>query len=148
MLIVGGGATFNALTNIHPVACMFILPLSVLGFTGLSGQGLRATFIVDYVHTACVLIIALYFCFKAYATGDVLGSISKLYDGVVEAGKLNPVAGNQDGSYLTIRSHSGALFLGVQIISAFATVFIDQGYWCKAISSSSTAVCVTLSATC
>jgi Na+/proline symporter len=60
---------------------------------------------------------------------------------LVEAGKQYPVEGNLDGSYLTFYSKTGLIFMIINLIGNFATVFNDQAYWQRAIASQpSTAV--------
>jgi hypothetical protein len=39
------------------------------------------------------------------------------------------VPGNQDGSYLTMKSNQGLVFGAATILSGFSGVFCDQGYW-------------------
>lgn len=39
----------------------------------------------------------------------------------------SPVVGNQDGSYLTMKSNQGLVFGAASILSGFAGVFCDQG---------------------
>ena len=52
-------------------------------------------------------MVLLTFAFTAYATSKQLGSPGKVYDLLVAAAQKHPVAGNQDGSYLTMRSKEG-----------------------------------------
>jgi len=70
------------------------------------------------------------------------------------AAKAHPVEGNAGGSYLTMRSHDGAIFFVINIIGNFGTVFLgkfpeefkkhalvtdtmlDNGYYNKAIAAS------------
>jgi Na+/proline symporter len=77
----------------------------------------------------------LTFAFTAYATNAQLGSPSKVYDLLVLAAKAHPVDGNQDGSYLTMRSREGAIFFVINIVGNFGTVFCDNGYYNKAIAA-------------
>lgn len=89
--------------------------------------GIKATFLTDYVHTVIILVIIFMFAFTAYATSKELGSPSKVYDLLTEAAQRHPVAGNQDGSYLTMRSQEGAIFFVINIVGNFGTVFLDNG---------------------
>ncbi|GFP59402.1 probable urea active transporter 1 [Trichoderma asperellum] len=134
MLITGGAATVNALTGMHGVAAIFLIPIPVVAYT-VSG-GLKATFITDYIHTFAVLIIIMIFALKTYATSDVLGSPSAVYDLLVKAAQAHPVSGNRDGSYLTMRSQGGAIFFVINIVGNFGTVFLDNGYYNKSIAAS------------
>lgn len=133
MLIVGGAATINALTGVHAVAAIFLMPIPVVAYTFVGG--LKATFITDYVHGCAVLIIIMFFAFNAYTTSDVLGSPAAVYDLLVDAARAHPVAGNKDGSYLTMRSQGGVVFFVINIIGNFGTVFLDNGYYNKAIAA-------------
>ena len=55
------------------------------------------------------------FALTAYATNVNLGSPAKVYDLLVEAAKTHPVEGNEQGSYLTMRSKEGAIFFVINI---------------------------------
>ncbi|KAF5011098.1 hypothetical protein FDECE_2780 [Fusarium decemcellulare] len=133
MLIAGGAATVNALTGMNTIAAIFLLPVGVVAYTFIGG--LKATFITDYIHGAAVLIIIIIFALTAYASSDILGSPSAVYDLLVEAAKSHPVSGNEDGSYLTMRSQGGATFFVINIVGNFGTVFLDNGYYNKAIAA-------------
>lgn len=63
-----------------------------------------------------ILVIILIFAFTAYTTNVNLGSPAKVYDLLVQAAKAHPVAGNQQGSYLTMRSKEGAIFFVINIV--------------------------------
>jgi len=65
-----------------------------------------------------------------------LGSPGAVYDLLGKAASAHPVAGNADGSYLTMRSQEGAIFFIINIVGNFGTVFLDNGYWNKAIAAS------------
>ena len=82
---------------------------------------------LTYNSTVMLLIIIFVFAFTAYATNGYLGSPGRVYDLLVEAAKNHPVAGNQDGSYLTMRSQEGAIFFVINIVGNFGTVFCDNG---------------------
>ncbi|KAK9383082.1 Sodium:solute symporter family-domain-containing protein [Kockiozyma suomiensis] len=134
MLLTGGSATVNALTGMHPVAACFLLPLGVIIYT-LFG-GIRATFLTDYIHTVVILVIILVFTFSTYATNADLGSPGKVWELLQTAALDHPVSGNAEGSYLTMRSKEGAIFFVINIVGNFGTVFLDNGYWNKAIAAS------------
>ena len=74
-----------------------------------------------------ILIIIFIFAFTAYSTNVNLGSPGKVYDLLVQAAKAHPVAGNAEGSYLTMRSKEGAVFFVINIVGNFGTVFCDNG---------------------
>lgn len=83
-----------------------------------------------------VLIIIIIFSLTAYASSDVLGSPSAVYDLLVNAALDHPVQGNKDGSYLTMQSREGAIFFVINLVGNFGTVFLDNGYYNKAIAAS------------
>lgn len=134
MLLTGGSAVVNDLTGMNTVAACFLLPLGVIVYT-LFG-GIKATFLTDYVHTIVIIVIILTFAFTVYATGDKLGSPGKVYDLVRAAAQAHPIEGNAGGEYLTMRSKSGGIFFVINLVGNFGTVFLDNGYWNKAISAS------------
>lgn len=134
MLIVGGSATVNALTGMHTVAAIYLLPVGVVAYTLVGG--LKATILTDWIHTFILLVIIIIFALTAYASSDVLGSPGAVYDLLVSAALDHPVDGNKDGSYLTMRSKEGAIFFVINIVGNFGTVFLDNGYYNKAIAAS------------
>ncbi|KAI2782172.1 Na+/solute symporter [Daldinia loculata] len=134
MLVVGGSATVNALTGMHTIAALYLLPVGVIAYTMVGG--LKATILTDWIHTFILLIIIIIFSLTAYASSDKLGSPSAVYDLLVEAALNHPVEGNAQGSYLTMRSKEGAIFFVINIVGNFGTVFLDNGYYNKAIAAS------------
>ncbi|KAJ6286794.1 Sodium:solute symporter family-domain-containing protein [Bipolaris maydis] len=134
MLLTGGSAVISSLTGVPTAAACFLLPLGVVVYTMFGG--IKATFLTDYVHTVILLIILLIFAFTTYATGDRLGSPGAVYDRLQELASTTPVPGNAGGSYLTMRSKEGAIFFVINIIGNFGTVFMDNGYYNKAIAAS------------
>ncbi|KAL8658044.1 MAG: hypothetical protein Q9226_001333 [Calogaya cf. arnoldii] len=134
ILLTGGSAVVTSLTGMPTAAACFLLPVGVVLYT-LFG-GIKATFLTDYVHTVVILVIIMTFAFTAYATNVNLGSPAKVYDLLVEAAKAHPVEGNEQGSYLTMRSKEGAIFFVINIVGNFGTVFLDNGYYNKAIAAS------------
>ena len=134
MLLTGGSAVVNDLTGVNTVAACFLLPLGVIVYT-LFG-GIKATFLTDYVHTVVILVIILIFSFTTYATSNVLGSPSKVWEILTERAQSSPLQGNAGGSYLTMNSQSGGVFFVINLAGNFGTVFLDNGYWNKAIAAS------------
>ncbi|ORY16645.1 urea active transporter [Clohesyomyces aquaticus] len=134
MLLTGGSAVVHSLTGVPTAAACFLLPVGVVLYTMFGG--IKATFLTDYAHTVVILVILLMFAFVTYATNDVLGSPSKVFDLLVKAAKTHPVEGNAGGSYLTMRSKEGAIFFVINIVGNFGTVFCDNGYYNKAIAAS------------
>ncbi|QKX57670.1 uncharacterized protein TRUGW13939_04788 [Talaromyces rugulosus] len=132
-LLLGGSAVVTALTGINVYAAVFLIPLGVCVYVVLGG--LRATFLCDYSHTVIMLIIILYFMFSVYSTNDLIGSPSAMFDLLQTAAMKRPIDGNQDGSYLTMKSNYALIFGVIQLCSGLGTVFLDQGYWQRAIAS-------------
>ncbi|TYJ56314.1 hypothetical protein B9479_003005 [Cryptococcus floricola] len=133
MLILGGSATVTSLTGMNTVAACFLIPLGVSIYV-LTG-GMRATLIADYSHTLVLYCILISFGLVAYATSPMIGSPSKMWEMLQTASTNNPIAGNAQGSYLTMRSKSGIIFGVLNIVGNFGTVFNDQAYWQRAIAS-------------
>ncbi|KAJ5341511.1 hypothetical protein N7541_010635 [Penicillium brevicompactum] len=134
MLLTGGSAVMTSLTGVPTAAACFLLPIGVVLYT-LFG-GIKATFITDYMHTVVILVVIFLFAFSAYATNAELGSPSKVYEALVAASQRHPVEGNAEGSYLTMRSKEGGIFWIINLIGNFGTVFLDNGYYNKAIAAS------------
>lgn len=134
MLIVGGSATVSAITGMNTIAAIYLLPISVVAYTMVGG--LKATFLTDWIHTFILLIIIIVFALTTYATSDSLGSPAAVYNALVSAAERHPVAGNAQGSYLTMRSTEGVIFFVINIVGNFGTVFLDNGYYNKAIAAS------------
>ena len=125
MLLTGGSAVVTSLTGVPTAAACFLLPIGVVLYTIFGG--IKATFLTDYVHTVMILVIIFIFAFTAYSTNVNLGSPSKVYALLQQAAAAHPVAGNAEGSYLTMRSKEGAVFFVINIIGNFGTVFCDNG---------------------
>lgn len=134
MLLTGGSAVVTSLCGVPTAAACYLLPIGVVLYTMFGG--IKATFLTDYVHTVMILVILFIFAFTAYATGDALGSPGAVYDALVKAADRHPVVGNAEGSYLTMRSQEGAIFFVINLVGNFGTVFMDNGYYNKAIAAS------------
>lgn len=149
-VLLGGAAAINALTGVSstflseeiPVlslislsvyASLWLLPLSVAAYT-LRG-GLRATILTDYLHTAIILVVILIFWFSVYASGDKIGSPSKMYDLLIVAQKRNADAPTKDNSYLTIRSLGALKFAILSILEYTGVVFLDNSFHQKGIAA-------------
>ncbi|WBW72173.1 plasma membrane urea transmembrane transporter [Schizosaccharomyces osmophilus] len=133
MLLCGGSATIASITGMNTVAACFLLPVGVIIYTIFGG--IKATFLTDYIHTIIILVILIMFSLSAYSASDKIGSPGKLYDMLKAAGDSHPVEGNAEGSYLTMRSREGAIFFIINLAGNFGTVFVDNGYWQKAIAA-------------
>lgn len=125
MLLTGGSAVATSLTGMPTAVACFLLPVGVVMYT-LFG-GIKATFLTDYVHTFAILVIIFIFAFTAYGTSPILGSPSAVWELLQKAALEHPVAGNAQGSYLTMQSKEGVLFFVINVASKFGTVFYDNG---------------------
>ncbi|KAL8715226.1 MAG: hypothetical protein Q9220_001184 [cf. Caloplaca sp. 1 TL-2023] len=132
-LLLGGSAVVTSLTGMNVYAAIFLIPLGVCVYVVLGG--LRATFLCDYSHTLILMVIILYFMFAAYATNEQIGSPAEMYRLLKAAAVKRPVVGNQDGSYMTLKSNFALVFGVIQLCSGSGTVFLDQAYWQRAIAS-------------
>ncbi|KAL1757356.1 hypothetical protein FB107DRAFT_209319 [Schizophyllum commune] len=130
MLILGGSATVTDLTGMNTLAACFLIPVGVAVYVVVGGM--RSTLLCDYTHTTALFIIILFFVFTVYVTSPKIGSPARMHELLSIA---PPVAGNAEGSYLTMRSKNGLIFGVINIIGNFATVFQDQAYWQRAIAS-------------
>jgi len=118
--------------------------------------GLRAKFLADWVHVVVMFIILIIFIWTVYVktlgtdliwnglqtvanyTPDQCRSAffsapSSFYSPGTYA--CGPVAGNSNGSFLTMLSSNGTIFGILQIFSNFGTIFVDQAYWQSAIAA-------------
>ncbi|THH08605.1 hypothetical protein EW146_g8939 [Bondarzewia mesenterica] len=120
-LLLGGAATVTALTGMNTNAACMLLPVGIAIYVIFGG--LRATFICDWSHTVILFTIIYIFIFRVYATSPEIGSISRMYALLKQAGIDTPVAGNKDGSYLTMKSNGGLVFGAATILSGFSGVF-------------------------
>lgn len=94
-------STYSIRSGIHIIAATFLLPVGVVLYTFVGG--IKATFLTDYFHTFVITIIICFFTIKAFLVPEI-GSPGGLYDLIVQVGKDHPVAGNHDGSFLTMTS--------------------------------------------
>ena len=81
------------------------------------------------------MVIILYFMFSVYTTNAQIGSPAAMYQLLKDAAVKRPIAGNQDGSYVTMKSNFALVFGVIQLCSGSGTVFLDQAYWQRAIAS-------------
>ncbi|KAJ6126603.1 hypothetical protein N7523_002215 [Penicillium sp. IBT 18751x] len=132
-MLLGAAAVITAVSGMHIIAATFLLPVGVTVYTFVGG--IKATFLTDYFHTAIIMIIACYFSIKAFSS-DQVGSIGNLFELVQAAAQRHPVAGNQDGTYLTMKSKGAILFGILHICSNFGLVIMDTSYFIKAFSAS------------
>ena len=134
MLLTGGAGVIEFLTGAPTAATVFLFPIGVVIYT-LHG-GIKATFITDYINTLVFLIIIFAFAFTTYASNSILGSPGRLWEILTNLATERPLEGNAGGSYLTMRSQGGGEFFVINLIGNFGTVFLDNGYYNKAIATS------------
>ncbi|KDQ57453.1 hypothetical protein JAAARDRAFT_193782 [Jaapia argillacea MUCL 33604] len=140
-MLLGGSAVVTALTGMNVYAAVWLIPVGVTVYVVLGG--LRATFLCDYTHTGKIDsffvssrdTIMLYFIFTVYSESPQIGSPSEMYRLLQTAAVKRPVAGNTHGSYMTLKSNFALIFGIIQLCSGSGTVFLDQGYWQRAIAS-------------
>ncbi|KAI0595332.1 Sodium:solute symporter family-domain-containing protein [Biscogniauxia sp. FL1348] len=131
-LLVGGSTLYSAVTGMSRDAACFLFPIGVIVYTIFGG--IKATFITDWVHTVIIYVIMLLFLFVVYVSSDIVGSPRQLYDLLTEAANLHPVAGNEAGSYLTMKSDNGA-YIGLIFIGAGFAAAVDSQLFQKAIAA-------------
>ncbi|SAM83714.1 probable DUR3-Urea permease [Ustilago bromivora] len=129
-LVVGGSAVASTLTGIPTLAAIWLIPLGVACYVLVGGM--RATLFADYTHTVGLLIIIFYFFFKVWCTSTTIGSVTEM---VKLLSTSNTIHGNAFRSPLTFRSRGGLLFAVINIIGNLGTVFCDQSYHQRSISS-------------
>ncbi|KXH68614.1 sodium symporter family protein [Colletotrichum salicis] len=134
MLLTGGSAVIQNLTGAPVAASVFLFPIGVVVYT-LFG-GIKATFITDYINGLVILVIIFIFAFTVYSTNQLLGSPGRVWEILTELAAERPLAGNSGGSYLTMRSQGGIEFFIINLCGNFGTVFLDNGYYNKAIAAS------------
>ncbi|KAF9875441.1 urea transporter [Colletotrichum karsti] len=134
MLLTGGSAVIQNLTGAPVAASVFLFPIGVVVYT-LFG-GIKATFITDYINGLVIIVIIFVFAFAVYSTNEILGSPGRVWEILTELAAERPQAGNAGGSYLTMRSQGGVEFFIINLCGNFGTVFLDNGYYNKAIAAS------------
>lgn len=139
------------MTGINKDAACFLFPVGVVIYT-LAG-GIKATFITDWVHTVVIYVVMLTSIFVVYTASDVIGSPGQMWELLREASVLHPVAGNAQGSYLTMKSEGMLLktryrmistdfqiqeggYIGLVFVGAGFAAAVDSQLFQKAIAAS------------
>lgn len=73
---------------------------------------------------------------QTYATSDLIGSPSKMYDLLVDAQSRNQDAATHEHSYLTIRSLPALKFAILSVLEYTGVVFLDNSFYAKAVAAS------------
>ncbi|VEU23446.1 DEKNAAC104637 [Brettanomyces naardenensis] len=131
-LLVNGSSVFSQMAGINREACCVLMPLFVVLYTLIGG--IKATFLTDWVHVVIIFVVTLMFLFKVYVTSPYIGSPGKMWELLVEAGNMYPVAGNLDGSLVTFTSVSGGLF-GLILFGTGWAAAVDSQLFQKAIAA-------------
>lgn len=106
-LLVAASTAVSSLTGMNIIASTYLLPTGVAVYTYFGG--LRATFLTDYLHTFIVMIVVVWITLKIITINEI-GSLSALYDIIRKLPSEGSIAGNHDGSYLTMTSKNSILF--------------------------------------
>jgi Na+/proline symporter len=61
-MVVGSATSISALTGMSVVASVYLLPLGVAVYTYF--DGLKETFLTDYVHTFVIMVILVWFTIR------------------------------------------------------------------------------------
>lgn len=160
MLLLGGAATVQALTGMDYRIAAFLIPWGVILYT--ASGGLQATFLASYIHTVIIFGVLITMVFvvyvQVYSSDQIYQFLNNTVSFTTEEcqkwyshnGTVNstfyvqgqyscgPVAGNEQGSYLTMLSSGGLMFGIINIVGNFGTVFVDQSYWQSAIAAKPT----------
>lgn len=96
-----------------------------LSKSGRYTQLTSSRFLTDYFHTVVILIVGCYFSVKAFTYPEI-GSIGRLYDLVKAASERHPVAGNEQGTYLTMTSKDAILFGILHLCANFGLVVVSN----------------------
>jgi hypothetical protein len=97
--------------------------------------GLKATFLTDYLHTAIALILIIYFTLTTL-THDAVGGLGGLYDKVMATASENIIAGNYEGSLLTMKSIDSIIWgLILKFGNLALVVMVRMDSRCKFVSS-------------
>ncbi|KAF9038370.1 Na+/solute symporter [Hymenopellis radicata] len=131
-VLLGSSTTIHTLTGMPIEAVMFLTVTSIILY--VRSGGVRASFVMDYLHTMIMFIIIWVLCFTVYTKGDELGSPGAIWDILRDVPVLK--AGNFKNSYFTMRSNQGIIFGANNLVGGSSAVFCNQAYWQRAISSS------------
>lgn len=80
------------------------------------------------------MILLCWFTIKVITMAEI-GSIGQFYDMALQMSKERPVDGNYNGSYLTMSSRESVIFGVIHIVTNFAIVIMDTGFWQKGFSA-------------
>lgn len=151
-MILTGSQLIYGISGMHFVAATILIPLggkrlpdtskldsnntvdigrTVVLYTAVGG--LKATFLTDYLHTAIALILIIYFTL-ATLTHEAVGGLGGLYDKVIATASENIIAGNYEGSLLTMKSLDSiiwGLILKFGNLALVVMVRMNLRFWCS-----------------
>lgn len=151
-MILTGSQLIYGVSGMHFVAATILIPLggkrlpdtskldsnntvdigrTVVLYTAVGG--LKATFLTDYLHTAIALILIIYFTL-ATLTHEAVGGLGGLYDKVIATASENIIAGNYEGSLLTMKSLDSiiwGLILKFGNLALVVMVRMNLRFWCS-----------------
>lgn len=136
-VLIGAAAAINSIADVNIYASLFLLPLAVAAYT--LRAGLRGTILADYLHTVIILIILFVLALVTYATSDLIGSPSRMWQLLQEAAARAP-SENYAGSYLTLKSRGAIRFGWLSFLEYTGVVFNDASFSQKAIAAALSAV--------
>ncbi|KAI1500810.1 Sodium:solute symporter family-domain-containing protein [Biscogniauxia marginata] len=131
-MILTGSQLIYGVSGMHFVAATLLIPLGVVLYTAVGG--LKATFLTDYLHTLVALILIIYFTF-ATLTHDAVGGLGGLYDKVMATASENFIAGNYEGSLLTMKSREAIIWGLILKFGNLALVVMDTAFWQKSFAT-------------
>ncbi|KAL7924614.1 Sodium:solute symporter family domain-containing protein [Trichoderma austrokoningii] len=131
-MILTGSQLIYGVSGMHFVAATILIPLGVVLYTAVGG--LKATFLTDYLHTAIALILIIYFTLSTL-THDAVGGLGGLYDKVIATASENIIAGNYEGSLLTMKSIDSIIWGLILKFGNLALVVMDTAFWQKSFAT-------------
>ncbi|KAM0470591.1 hypothetical protein ACHAPX_009854 [Trichoderma viride] len=131
-MILTGSQLIYGVSGMHFVAATILIPLGVVLYTAVGG--LKATFLTDYLHTAIALILIIYFTLTTL-THDAVGGLGGLYDKVMATASENIIAGNYEGSLLTMKSIDSIIWGLILKFGNLALVVMDTAFWQKSFAT-------------
>ncbi|PTB39099.1 uncharacterized protein TrAFT101_008100 [Trichoderma asperellum] len=131
-MILTGSQLIFGVSGMHFVAATILIPLGVVLYTAVGG--LKATFLTDYLHTAIALILIIYFTL-ATLTHEAVGGLGGLYDKVTATASENIIAGNYEGSLLTMKSLDSIIWGLILKFGNLALVVMDTAFWQKSFAT-------------
>ncbi|KAL4920792.1 Sodium:solute symporter family-domain-containing protein [Aspergillus aurantiobrunneus] len=131
-MILVGSQLVSGISRMHFVAATILIPLGVVLYTAVGG--LKATFLTDFLHTAVALVLIIFFTLSVL-TNEHIGGLGGLYDKVMATASENYIAGNFEGSLLTMKSKEAIIWGLILKFGNLALVVMDTAFWQKSFAS-------------